>query len=104
MLQTADLKTCHGCQQDKPQNEFHKDKTQKDGYKNTCKKCRSTLQRRARTKPERKTASAEAELISEARRMAIRTLIEAHPKQFRLLVARYKRQLGLEPTLHELKF
>lgn len=38
-----ELKTCLSCNKDLPLNEFHKDKSRKDGHREKCKDCRCKL-------------------------------------------------------------
>ena len=39
MIQKNGLKICSKCKKEKPLSEYHKNKTQPDGYHNWCKKC-----------------------------------------------------------------
>jgi hypothetical protein len=39
-------KRCHKCKEIKPLNDFYKRKTSKDGYRNDCKQCRKTNQKK----------------------------------------------------------
>lgn len=41
MTTTTDTKTCTRCGETKPRNEFHKDKTKKDGLHVWCRECRN---------------------------------------------------------------
>jgi hypothetical protein len=96
-------KYCNGpCGEFKSFDEFHKDRTQKDGYKKACKVCRSGIQKRYRTQ---KTSTGSTEydrLLSEARSRALRRLVELHQKEFLNLLARYKREVGIDPTWKQL--
>ena len=46
------MKTCRGCGDEKPLNEFHRQNAKKDGRQSQCRACRSNTQKVYRQKPE----------------------------------------------------
>lgn len=40
------MKECKICKQNKSLDNFHKNKTSKDGYRNECKECKSKIDRK----------------------------------------------------------
>jgi hypothetical protein len=98
-----DGKRCNGpCGEVKPYDDFHKDRTQKDGYKKACKDCRSGIQKRYRTAKTNTRSPEQDRLLVEARGKAIRRLIELHKTEFLHLLSRYKREVGIDPTWKQL--
>lgn len=100
-----DFKICSKCKVNLRIAEFNKDCTKKDGYKTICRTCSSkasAVYREQKAKGENKPrpkvpvsqVTAEQKLQSEARVMAIKTLIDNHPVEFRRLVARSLERLG----------
>ncbi len=87
---------CSNCNIDKPLEEFHKDRTQKDGYKKICKPCRSKVQ-----KNYRQTKTVEEDnsqvLVETLRSRAMVKLVENHKKEFIHIFASLKRDHGLLP-------
>lgn len=98
----SDGKICKTCGNFKSYEDFHKDKTQKDGYKKACKPCRSKIQKSYRsTRITGEVLPNDAKLV-EARGRAIRRLIELHSDEFFTLLARYKREVGIDPRWKQL--
>ncbi len=101
--ETVEGKRCNGpCGEFKPFSQFHKDRTQKDGYKKACKDCRSGIQKRYRTAKTSTRSPEQDRLLIEARGKAIRRLIELHQPEFLTLLSRYKREVGIDPTWKQL--
>lgn len=88
-------KVCNKCGDEKPISEFHKDRTQKDGYKNLCKPCRSGVQKGYRNAAVTEETN-DAAMTGEARIMAIKALIENHKQEYLVLLSRSKKKLGIK--------
>lgn len=96
LVSTEEGKVCSGkCGQFKPYSEFHKDRTQKDGYKKICKPCRSEVQKEYRSS--KTDQNDEAQLQSEARRMALKRLVDIHKREYLVLLEKAKNEVGLKP-------
>lgn len=93
-------KVCAKCNKSKPYTEFHKDRTQKDGFKKICKPCRSDVQKEYRSKAPEDTTRLD---IERARLMAIKVLIERHRNEYLHLFAASKRKLGIKSNWIEVK-
>lgn len=96
-------KLCNSCGKWKIFDEFHRDKTQKDGFKKACRPCRSDIQKKYRTVKVSGNTPEYDRLLVEARGRALRRLIELHPDEFMTLLARYKREVGIDPKWHNLR-
>ena len=91
-----DGKLCRKCKEFKSWDSFHKDRTQKDGFKKICKPCRSEVQKEYRTVKVLEP-NEEDKLLQEARQLALRRLVQLHYPEFVQLLSRYKRQVGIRP-------
>lgn len=97
-----DGKICKSCGNFKTFDGFHRDKTQKDGFKKACKPCRSNIQKKYRSTKETGEIPHNDRLLIDARAKAIRRLIELHSDEFFNLLGRYKREVGIDPSWKQL--
>lgn len=68
----------------RPLGEFHKDKKAEDGRRNVCRTCRSERG----LIPRGPSQTAEEEMRSRARQVALKKLVENHEREFNMLVGR----------------
>lgn len=93
-----DGKICTKCGVWKSFQHFHKDRTQKDGFKKICRPCRSGVQKQYRIERTQPDKTEYDRLVSKARQLALKRLVENHFQEFSGLVVRYKREVGIKPT------
>lgn len=91
-------KVCAKCEDMKSWDEFHRDRTQKDGFKSICKPCRSGVQRQYRVEKAQPDKSEYDRMLSQAKQLALKRLVDNHWTEFTQLVSRYKREVGIKPT------
>lgn len=101
------MKKCTKCEVEQPLDQYNKDCTKNDGYKTQCKACsrkaRAVYLQNKKDRPRKKVVSqAERDLHSEARRAALLDLVNAHPVEFRRLVARHLDRLNAPRRWREL--
>lgn len=102
---SAVTKKCRACGIEKDLSEFNRDRTKGGGYKSRCRVClnldRRRLRRLSRAEPEPQWQPPPPPLVdpkvAEARRRALRRLVEENPREFRLLLDQELRKMEIEP-------